>query len=129
MAKKNNRTCIVCGKKYSYCNTCSEDRNKEPWHSIYCSDNCKNIFYTASDYYTEAFTQEELKARFDACDLSYKNNFHKSIVEAINAVYNTDMENKNDVSVEKEKEIISVDIAPVEQTFSFTKHKKEKYTK
>ena len=29
MGKKNNRTCIICGKKYTYCPVCnSGDTNK-----------------------------------------------------------------------------------------------------
>jgi len=87
MARKNNRTCIVCAKEYSYCPTCSEDRKKEPWHNIYCCDNCKTIFETASDYLTKVITKEEAKTKFSACDLSRKETFHKKIVEAIEEVF------------------------------------------
>ena len=87
MAQKNNRICIVCRKEYSYCGNCSEDRLKEPWHAIYHNANCKDIFNVASDYLAGLITKEEAREKFDDCDLSYKENLHHKILEAINTVY------------------------------------------
>ncbi len=87
MAKKNNRTCIVCGSQYSYCPSCSEDRNKENWYAIYCSNNCKLIFEAASDFLSNDISKEEAKEKFEQCDLSNKENFHHKIVEAIEKAY------------------------------------------
>ncbi len=87
MARKENRKCIVCSKKYSYCPSCEEDKNKEPWHVLYCSDNCKTIFETASDFLEKAISKEAAKEKFDKCDLTNKIDFHHKISDAIDMVY------------------------------------------
>lgn len=86
MARKSNRTCITCGKEYEYCNTCSGDRNKEAWHSIYCSENCKNVFSAVSDYLAGENTKEEAKEKLAKCDLRNKSNFKAKIVETIDEI-------------------------------------------
>ena len=108
MAKKNNRKCICCSTEYRYCNSCSEDRTKPVWYTIYHNENCKDIFNTASDYLAGAITKEEARQKFDACDLSYKNKLHNKIVEAINAVYGEKVEAQNVVEtvVENKEEVI-----------------------
>lgn len=87
MAKKNNKTCIVCGEKYTFCPTCANARDLETWKNIYCSENCKKIFHAASGYHAKTVTIEEVRTRFDACDLSYKDKLNENFIEAINAVY------------------------------------------
>lgn len=78
---KLNRTCIVCNTNYSYCSSCKEHAALEPWHSIFCSDNCRKVFNVTSMYGKDS--NEEIKAKLDECDLSNKANFHKNIVKVI----------------------------------------------
>ena len=106
MAKKNNRKCICCSTEYRYCNSCSEDRTKPVWYTIYHNENCKNIFDTASDYLAGAITKEEAGQKFDACDLSYKHKLHNKILEAINAVYDVKVEIKNEPVIETKEEAV-----------------------
>ena len=113
MAKKNNKTCVVCGQKYTFCPTCADTKDLEMWRNIYCSDNCKKLFSAASGYHAQTATLEEVRARFDACDLSYKDKLNDNFIEAINAAYgikNEKTEIKEDV---KEENIVSVDVEPV----------------
>lgn len=84
--KKNNRTCIVCGEKYTYCPTCSEYSKLKPWHSIYHNENCKELYTTASDYLANTITKEEASDKFNKCDLSYRSKLHKVIANTINEV-------------------------------------------
>ena len=91
--RKNNRICIVCSTKYTYCPNCAEFDHLEKWHTIYHDENCKNIFEAASDYLAGYITKEEAKLKLDKCDLSNKANFHHKIVEAIDEVYGTNKEN------------------------------------
>ena len=117
MAKKNNKTCIVCSEKYSYCPSCNEDRNKEPWHAIYCSENCKKLFHAASGYHAQTATLEEVRARFDTCDLSYKDKLNENFIEAINAAYGIKEENVEIVkNIKEEESIVSTDVEPVIET-------------
>lgn len=87
MAEKLNRTCIACGKKYSYCNHCSQDRDKEPWHSIYCGNNCRKVFMATTDYLAKEITKEQAKEIFDSCDLSNRYAFKGRINEVIDEIY------------------------------------------
>jgi hypothetical protein len=86
MAKQNNRKCICCATEYRYCNTCSEDKSKPAWYAIYCSENCKKLFQAVSGYLANAVNIEETKARFDNCDLSYKNKLKDKFIEVIDEV-------------------------------------------
>lgn len=37
------RTCHICGKKYSYCPSCPKDKDKESWHTLFCSEQCMKV--------------------------------------------------------------------------------------
>ncbi len=83
---KDNKTCILCGKKYSYCNRCEEFDHLPRWMEIYCSENCKKIFNALSSYNMGHITKEEAKTRLEECDLSYIDKFNhinKKFVEDI----------------------------------------------
>lgn len=89
---KLNRTCIVCGRKYEYCSSCKEHATLEPWHSIFCSDNCRKIFNAVSMYGKDS--NEDIKEKLDKCDLSNKANFHKNIVKVIDELYTSEQKVK-----------------------------------
>lgn len=106
MIERNNKTCIVCGKSYKYCSGCTEYAHLEPWHSIYCSGNCKEIFNIVSMY--DKAPLEETKAKLDKCDLSNKNNFHKNILKVINEFYSVKDEVNEDIKTIKVEETMEV---------------------
>lgn len=109
MTKKNNKTCIVCGEKYTFCPTCADVKDLEMWKNIYCSENCKKLFHAASGYHAKTATIEEVRTRFDACDLSYKDKLNDNFIEAINAAYG--IKEKVEIKEEIKEEIIaSVDV-------------------
>lgn len=83
MTKKGLRTCCVCHKEYSFCLCNPEDRNKEPWHFAYCSENCKDIYAATSDYECGKITANEAKEQLDKLDLSQIANFGESYQKAI----------------------------------------------
>ncbi len=99
MSKKNTKTCIVCGKTYEFCNSCKQYDMLPRWMNIVHNENCKKLLYIASDYNNGKIDKEQAMNAFKDCDLSYKNDLHKSILNAINAV----MEKKNH---KKAKEIV-----------------------
>ena len=82
--KKFNKTCISCGKEYTFCTSCEEYDKLPRWRAIYCSENCKNLFHITSDYIEKTITDDEAKERLLECDLSYKDNLHHNIVDVIN---------------------------------------------
>ena len=83
---KNNRTCANCGKRYHYCPTCTEDQNKPTWMSSYCSENCKNLFVGATDYFAGLISKEKAKDIVYSADLKNINKFHHGVVKFINTI-------------------------------------------
>ena len=77
---RRTRECYLCGEKYEYCPTCSQDKMKPTWMVEFHKENCKVIFDTCTRYNMDMITKEEAKAILDACDLSNKANF-KSYVQ------------------------------------------------
>lgn len=116
--KTNNRICVCCSTEYRYCNTCSEDSVKPVWYSIYCSENCKKLFYATSNYYAKTATIEETRVKFDDCDLSYKYKLKPKFIEAINDVYNneTKIETIHNMNTIADTIDESVVISEVEET-------------
>lgn len=86
---KNNKTCILCGKKYTYCGNCAEFENLPHWMICYCSKNCKDIFDILSAYNMKQITKEEAKEAFEKCDLSYKQKFYHTNLDCINTIMST----------------------------------------
>ena len=55
-----NRTCLCCGEHFRYCPSCSRaDALKEPWHAEFCSETCKDLWYTATRYNMQKLTKQE----------------------------------------------------------------------
>lgn len=77
MVKKNNKKCILCGKTYTYCNRCEEFDHLPRWMEIYCSDNCRTIFNTLTEYSAKNITAKEAAERMKDCDMSDVGNFHE----------------------------------------------------
>jgi hypothetical protein len=51
--------------------------------NMFCSENCKNLFQAATDYYAGELTPSKAKAIVEKADLSNKDNFKPSIVKFI----------------------------------------------
>lgn len=90
MVRRNNKTCIVCSKQYTFCTGCSEFDSEPRWKAIYCDENCKKLFEYASGFLAGEITKAQAKAGFDSCDLSYKASIHPSIQKAIDTAYASD---------------------------------------
>lgn len=84
--KKNNRTCVCCSTKYTYCNTCEAHQSEPAWKSMWCSENCKNIFMAVTDFLAKEISKSEAKHILEKCDLSNKDEFDKTIVDAIDLI-------------------------------------------
>lgn len=63
MVKKNNKKCILCGKTYTYCSRCEEFDHLPRWMEIYCSDNCRTIFNTLTEYNAENITAKGIQEK------------------------------------------------------------------
>lgn len=84
---KTNKTCVLCGNKYYYCNSgCKESLNKPSWMGAFCCDNCKMIFDVCSSYNMKKVTVEEARNILDKCDLSEKSHFTPTTQKIINEI-------------------------------------------
>ena len=122
---KINRTCCLCGKKYSYCNSCSEDRNKPTWLNSFHEENCKRIYEAVSGYYGKAYSAKDAKTLLDMCDLSNKENFTAATQRLINEIYEAvgveEKEVATTLSDESTEEVKHVNVQHVK---AFNKKKK-----
>ena len=74
------RECYLCGESYKYCSTCSQDRAKPAWMSLFHSESCKNIFDICTRFNMGMISKTEAQEELNACDLSNKEKF-KSYVQ------------------------------------------------
>lgn len=78
MAKRDRR-CVVCGGKYQYCPTCSQDRNKPLWMNEFDTESCKDIFQICTDFNVGIKNKSEALTALEKCDLTNEKNFAEYI--------------------------------------------------
>lgn len=87
MSKKELRTCVLCGKAYSFCPVCNpEDRLKPMWYFCWCSDNCHEIDEVTSAFEDGRMTDIEAKEKLNKLDLSRKEYFGESYKNSIASI-------------------------------------------
>lgn len=101
-----DRSCILCGKVYEYCNSCSAFQNKPVWMFSYCSEDCKDITSLLTDYIYNKISKEEVKQIIETKDTSrhmqYKGSYGKAYKEIMEMV---DTEISNDDKIEEKKNV------------------------
>ncbi len=103
MAKsKFDKTCILCGKYYQYCPTCSDYSKYPRWMTNCCSENCHTIFNTIMDYRIGSKTPAECKAILEKCDLSSRDKYEAGMNAFVTAILAENTEEN------KEAEIVEV---------------------
>ncbi len=65
---KHERTCVICGKKYSYCPNCSAYLDKPRWMFMFDDEKCKNIYDVLNAYKTNSMSADEAKAKLNRID-------------------------------------------------------------
>ena len=78
MASKNNRICIICGNKYSYCGSCRGDVGKPSWYNIFDGERCNEIYDICVSYRDNVIDVKEAYERIQKIDLSDLENFASS---------------------------------------------------
>lgn len=69
MAKDKTKICVCCNTIYEYCGHCDDNAKINKWKNNYCSENCREIFKTVTDYIGKLITIEEAKKRLQKQDL------------------------------------------------------------
>ena len=84
---RRTRECYLCGEKYNYCPTCSQDRMKPAWMAEFHDENCKNIFDICTRFNMELMSKEDAQKALNACDLSNKENFKYYVQRDITNIF------------------------------------------
>lgn len=109
-----DRSCILCGKVYEYCNSCSAFQNKPVWMFSYCSEDCKDITSLLTDYIYNKISKEEVKQIIETKDTSrhmqYKGSYGKAYKEIMGMV-DTEISNDDEIEEKKNVEEIKKDMA------------------
>lgn len=90
MAK--NRKCLLCQTAYSYCPTCSSDRNLPKYMTTFDTENCKKIFDTLVSNTVGDLSDVDAKRALSNADLSKKHLFPTEIKHQIDGIMNTKIE-------------------------------------
>lgn len=106
---KNNKTCKTCSKLYTYCPTCSQDKDKPAYMNMFCSENCKNIFMAASDYAAGEIDKAKAKQIIQSANLTDQVKFKDSIKKFLKEISsdNSAMPEKKD-EVKKSEEVKNI---------------------
>ena len=70
MSSRKKRKCIICGKEYKYCPTCSEDADKPTWYFICCCETCHEINDILSQHTAGRITSADAKAKLEKIDIT-----------------------------------------------------------
>ena len=84
---RRTRECYLCGEKYQYCSSCSQDRMKPAWMVEFHDENCKNIFDICTRFNMELMSKEDAQKALSACDLSNKENFKYYVQRDITNIF------------------------------------------
>ena len=111
---RRTRECYLCGEKYSYCPTCSQDKNKPSWMAEFHSENCKNIFQICTNFNLGLQSKSDAKAALEQCDLSNKSNFKSFVQNDIGNIFKEEPKLKKAKKVEmpiiEEAEIVAHEV-------------------
>lgn len=83
MIKKNNKTCIVCNAKYTFCTHCSDFDFEPRWKAIFHDENCRKIFHCLTEYNANNIDKDAAIKELEQCDLSNKNSFKETLQKEI----------------------------------------------
>lgn len=103
---KRTRECYLCGEKYSYCPTCSQDRMKPTWMAEFHNENCKNIFDICTRFNMKLINKTEAQKALSACNLSNKEKFKDYVQRDLANIFAKDEEPKNKKSKKVETNTI-----------------------
>lgn len=108
-----DRSCILCGKVYEYCNSCSAFQDKPVWMFSYCSEDCKDVTSLLTDFIYNRISKEEVKQAIESKDTSRHMNYRGSYGKAYKEIMGEiDSDNSEEDKIEEEvKEDVIKDMA------------------
>ena len=92
--EKLNRTCIICGKRYSYCNNCQRDTGKPTWYFIFDDLNCHDIYEVCTQYRDGEIDVKAAYEKISKLDISDLDNFPEVTQSQIKEIITNGKESK-----------------------------------
>lgn len=83
---KHGRICTICSKEYAYCPNCNSYAGMPSWKFLFCSENCKDIFETISEYEQNQIDTKTAKQKLDRLDLKSAEPLKAGAKEAIEKI-------------------------------------------
>lgn len=117
MAK--SKECVVCGTKYEYCGNCNGAKKADTWRNNFCSENCRDLFKTASDFAGKLITVEDAKRQLS--DINLNINYTPQISGVIAEILTAETAKKEvEVAVDTETKVAetSIEKIPTEEVSS-----------
>lgn len=84
------RECLTCGQHYKYCPNCGKDEKKPLYFESYCSENCKDIFDIATEYYFGHISKTKAQSDLSKCDMSKLESFRDSVKRDVKKILEPD---------------------------------------
>lgn len=72
------RKCFICGKEYTYCPVCEQDKDKPTYLFLFCSDKCNQINDIISKYEFGKLDIKKAKSMLEKIDINNINIISKS---------------------------------------------------
>ena len=123
MAKKNNRTCIICKTQYYYCPNCGSDAAKPTWYFIFDGKNCHDIYEVCTQYRDKEISAEDAYKLISKLDLSNIENFSESTRLQIEEILKLHNELSANAVVNEEKKEVKTE--PFKNTNNAKNNKKK----
>lgn len=106
MASKN-RTCLACSTKYSYCPNCGgADRLKPTWYAEFCSEDCKELWLTATKFNMGLLTKQEAQEAIITLNTKEPAEYVECVQHDLETIFAADEEPKHKRGKKSEPEVI-----------------------
>ena len=100
--RNDNKTCILCGKQYKYCEGCPGKYNVlETWRNIFCSENCREVYHVFDLLKAGKMTEKNANKELKKLDTSMIKTFKEPMKSMLTVVLNTSSNSDEIKPVEK----------------------------
>ena len=88
---RRTRECYLCGTKYNYCPTCTQDKNKPAYMAEFHNEDCKAIFDICTRFNMKLLTKEEAQTALSKYDISNKAKFKEFVQKDLENIFAEDV--------------------------------------
>ena len=108
---KYDRTCVVCGKHYEYCTNCDRFLNYPSYMTMYCSQECVDLFDVLSSFEAGQTSKEDARKVLQGMDQSKMKMLKNSMAGSYKKIMAEDPKPVEEPKTEAIKEEVEKQIA------------------